>query len=85
MPKDQVTKFTKTILTFVLSIIILIARPNLVSVILGWEGLGISSFILIMFFINKKSIIRRIYTIIINRIGDIIIIIAMILAININT
>nr|YP_087048.1 NADH dehydrogenase subunit 5 [Tetraleurodes acaciae]AAU14153.1 NADH dehydrogenase subunit 5 [Tetraleurodes acaciae] len=85
MPKDQVTKFTKTILTFVLSMMILIASPNLVSVMLGWEGLGMSSFILIMFFMNKKSMMSSIYTMIMNRMGDIMMMIAMMLAMNMNT
>ena len=62
-----------------------IFRINIISIILGWEGLGITSFILIMFYQNKKSLNRRFYTIIINRIGDIIILMGMIYIINKNS
>lgn len=79
--KDQIV-FTKLILTFMASIIILIIRPNLVSIVLGWEGLGMSSFVLIMFYQNKKSIISALFTIIMNRVGDATLIIAMIMMIN---
>ena len=79
------TIFTKIILVFVISIIIVIFRPSIVSMIIGWEGLGMSSFILIMFYQNKKSMISRIYTIIINRIGDATLIISIIIMINVNS
>lgn len=78
-------EFIKIIILFVISITILIFRPNIVSIILGWEGLGITSFILIIFYQNKKSLIRAIYTIIINRLGDIIILIRIINIINLNS
>lgn len=77
--------FIKTVITFVLSIFIIVIRPNIISLILGWEGLGIASFILIMFYQNKKSITRGFYTIIINRIGDIILILVIAIIININS
>lgn len=85
IPNKEKTKFIKLILTFVVSIVLLIISPNIISIIIGWEILGISSFILILYFINKISLIRRIYTIIINRVGDIILIIRVILAINTNS
>lgn len=64
---------------------ILIFRPNIITIIMGWEGLGITSFVLIMFYQNKKSVIRAIYTIIINRLGDIIILIRIFNIINLRS
>lgn len=77
--------FTKTICIFVASIIIVIISPRFISLIIGWEGLGITSFALIIFYINKKSITRRIYTIMINRVGDIALILRIIIIINLST
>ena len=57
----------------------------MVSLVVGWEGLGITSFVLIMYYQNKKSIIRRMYTIIINRIGDITLLVSIIILINSNS
>lgn len=74
--------FIKVVITFIVSIIVLIIRPNMISMVLGWEGLGISSFILIMFYQNKKSMIRAIFTIMINRIGDATLVIGMVMMIN---
>lgn len=85
---EQRTKkigFIKIIILFVSSIAILILRPNIISLIIGWEGLGISSFVLIMFYQNKKSLIRAIFTIVINRLGDIIIILRILKIINLNS
>lgn len=74
--------FLKILIIFIASIVILILSPNIVTLIMGWEGLGITSFSLIIFYQNKKSVIRSIYTMIINRVGDITLIVAIMILIN---
>jgi len=55
---------------FLLSILCLILSERLFLLFIGWEGLGISSFLLIAFYKNNKSIQNSIITILSNRVGD---------------
>lgn len=55
---------------FVLSILFVISISNLFFVILGWDGLGLISFFLIVFYQNQSSIVSGIFTVLINRLGD---------------
>lgn len=64
------TRFLLTLLLFILSMLFLIFIPNLVFLMIGWDGLGISSFFLIMFYQNQKSLGARMITLLSNRIGD---------------
>nr|YP_009939382.1 NADH dehydrogenase subunit 5 [Crenidorsum turpiniae]QNV48536.1 NADH dehydrogenase subunit 5 [Crenidorsum turpiniae] len=85
MPSISKTKFIKIILTFVASMIMLILSPSTISMLMGWEGLGMSSFILIMFFMNKKSLMSSLYTMIMNRLGDIMLMISIMLMMDFNS
>ncbi|RXG57379.1 NADH-ubiquinone oxidoreductase chain 5 [Armadillidium vulgare] len=51
-------------------ILVFIFVLNLVRIILGWDGLGIISYILVVFYNNEKSNRAGILTVIRNRIGD---------------
>ena len=55
---------------FVTSIILVIVIPNLFFAILGWDGLGLVSFFLIVYYQNQSSIVSGIFTLLINRLGD---------------
>ena len=70
-------RFTGTLVLFVLSMIILIFSANLFAVIIGWDGLGVTSFLLVIFFQNKNSVNAGLLTIFTNRIGDVFIISSM--------
>lgn len=77
IPKTEHKQFILIIIIFVLSIIILINRNNLIFILLGWDGLGISSYILVILYQNPKSGSSGSITILTNRIGDILIIISI--------
>lgn len=62
--------FAIIVFLFVLSIIFLIIRPSLVRVILGWDGLGLVSYLLVIYYQNYKSYSAGILTCLTNRIGD---------------
>lgn len=64
-------RFVFVLLLFVFSIWFLIISPNLVSLLLGWDGLGLSSYILVIFYQNERSCNAGILTILRNRIGDV--------------
>lgn len=63
-------RFIYMLLSFVLSICFLIFRPNLVSLLLGWDGLGLTSYLLIIYYNNSRSRAAGILTILSNRVGD---------------
>nr|ARX96686.1 NADH dehydrogenase subunit 5 [Ampulex compressa] len=75
-------KFIMLLITFILSMILMINSPNIMSIILGWDGLGLSSFCLIIFYQNWQSYNSGMITIITNRIGDVAIIISMSLSLS---
>lgn len=78
MKEDKfINRFTILVLLFVLSINILIFFPHLIILLLGWDGLGIVSFILVIYYQNPKSLAAGIITALTNRIGDVILLISI--------
>ena len=73
----NINRFILLVVIFVLSIIILIISPNLISVLLGWDGLGLVSYCLVIYFQNVKSYNAGILTALSNRIGDVALLIAI--------
>jgi len=55
---------------FVSSMLLVITLPNLFFAMLGWDGLGLVSFFLIVYYQNQSSITSGIFTLLINRLGD---------------
>nr|YP_010875351.1 NADH dehydrogenase subunit 5 [Nycteribia allotopa]WGW15005.1 NADH dehydrogenase subunit 5 [Nycteribia allotopa] len=64
-------RFIMLVMMFVLSMILLIISPSLMSILLGWDGLGFVSYCLVIYFQNVKSYSAGMMTILSNRIGDI--------------
>ncbi|YP_008758401.1 NADH dehydrogenase subunit 5 (mitochondrion) [Diuraphis noxia] len=67
---------------FIMFMFFLIISPNLISILLGWDGLGMVSFCLVIFYQNKKSYSSGMVTVILNRLGDLFIIMSMIWMLN---
>lgn len=55
----------------------MIFRPRLIRILLGWDGLGVTSYLLVNYYASEKSYNARILTAITNRIGDTLIISAV--------
>nr|YP_112458.1 NADH dehydrogenase subunit 5 [Todarodes pacificus]BAD52295.1 NADH dehydrogenase subunit 5 [Todarodes pacificus]BAE80034.1 NADH dehydrogenase subunit 5 [Todarodes pacificus] len=63
-------RFTLTVMLFVLSMNFLIFIPNVISLLLGWDGLGLVSFCLVIYYQNSKSLAAGMLTVLMNRVGD---------------
>lgn len=68
--EESKNSFAFIVFLFVMSIIFLIIRPSLIRVILGWDGLGLVSFLLVIYYQNYKSYRAGMITCLSNRIGD---------------
>nr|YP_010449170.1 NADH dehydrogenase subunit 5 [Brueelia antiqua]UTT72549.1 NADH dehydrogenase subunit 5 [Brueelia antiqua] len=70
-------KFLLTLMVFIMSMFILSVSANSFWLMVGWDGLGISSFCLIIFYQNWKSLGSGMVTFLSNRLGDTLIIVSM--------
>nr|YP_010429029.1 NADH dehydrogenase subunit 5 [Mimathyma nycteis]USO21451.1 NADH dehydrogenase subunit 5 [Mimathyma nycteis] len=75
MSELNLNRFIILVLLFVFSMILLIISPNMISIFLGWDGLGLVSYCLIIFYQNIKSYNAGMLTALSNRIGDVMILI----------
>nr|YP_010998225.1 NADH dehydrogenase subunit 5 [Penthetria simplicipes]WPM86382.1 NADH dehydrogenase subunit 5 [Penthetria simplicipes] len=73
----NINRFIYLVLLFVMSMMLLIISPNLLSILLGWDGLGLVSYCLVIYFQNMKSYSAGMLTALSNRIGDVAIILAI--------
>jgi len=65
-----VRNFIFLYISFIIRILWLIINNNFYWIIFGWDGLGVVSFLLIVFYINYESINNGLFTLFQNRIGD---------------
>nr|YP_001718405.1 NADH dehydrogenase subunit 5 [Loxosomella aloxiata]BAG12590.1 NADH dehydrogenase subunit 5 [Loxosomella aloxiata] len=70
-------RFSILILLFILSMNFLIFVPNLITLLMGWDGLGIVSLLLVIFYQNSKSLGAGMITFMSNRVGDALLIISI--------
>nr|YP_010621052.1 NADH dehydrogenase subunit 5 [Protagonista lugubris]WAX39435.1 NADH dehydrogenase subunit 5 [Protagonista lugubris] len=67
----NISRFILLVLMFVLSMMFLIISPNLISILLGWDGLGLVSYCLVIYYQNISSYNAGMITALSNRIGDV--------------
>nr|YP_009671899.1 NADH dehydrogenase subunit 5 [Laomedia healyi]QCX31759.1 NADH dehydrogenase subunit 5 [Laomedia healyi] len=70
-------RFMYLVIAFVMSMGVMIVSPNLVSILLGWDGLGLVSFALVMYYQNEKSANAAMMTVLSNRVGDVAILLSI--------
>ncbi len=66
----RVANFIILYLSFIISILWLILNNRFYWIMFGWDGLGVVSFLLIVFYINYERINNGLFTVFQNRIGD---------------
>nr|YP_010999249.1 NADH dehydrogenase subunit 5 [Rheocricotopus emeiensis]WPM93095.1 NADH dehydrogenase subunit 5 [Rheocricotopus emeiensis] len=78
MSEDKyINRFILLVVMFVFSMMMLIISPNLISILLGWDGLGLVSYCLVIYFQNVKSYNAGMLTALSNRIGDVLLLMAI--------
>nr|QNE85735.1 NADH dehydrogenase subunit 5 [Tomosvaryella palliditarsis] len=73
----NINRFIMLVFMFVMSMMLLIISPNLISILLGWDGLGLVSYCLVIYFNNVKSYSAGMLTVLSNRVGDVAILLAI--------
>nr|AWW91896.1 NADH dehydrogenase subunit 5 [Hemigrapsus penicillatus] len=78
MASDKcINRFMYLVLMFVFSMAMMVLSPNLISILLGWDGLGLVSYALVIFYQNEKSANAGMLTILSNRVGDVAILLSI--------
>nr|QQP21727.1 NADH dehydrogenase subunit 5 [Strongylogaster xanthocera] len=67
----NLNRFIFLVLMFVFSMMLLVISPNLISILLGWDGLGLVSYCLVIYYQNVSSFNAGMVTVLSNRIGDV--------------
>nr|YP_087066.1 NADH dehydrogenase subunit 5 [Megabalanus volcano]BAD44768.1 NADH dehydrogenase subunit 5 [Megabalanus volcano] len=78
----NLSRFIFLLAGFVGSMGLLIFSPNLISILLGWDGLGLVSYCLVIYYQNYKSLNAGTLTVLSNRVGDVLILVGIVWMIN---
>nr|QNH68997.1 NADH dehydrogenase subunit 5 [Teredorus nigropennis] len=73
----NINRFVLLVFLFVVSMMFLIISPNLISILLGWDGLGLVSYCLVIYYQNNKSANAGLLTAYSNRVGDVLILLSV--------
>nr|UBN08742.1 NADH dehydrogenase subunit 5 [Geoscapheus woodwardi] len=73
----NMNRFIYLVLLFVMSMMFLIISPNMISILLGWDGLGLVSYCLVIYYQNVSSYNAGMLTALSNRIGDVALLMAI--------
>jgi len=75
----RIAGFYILVFSFVISMMLLISVGGFVPLLLGWDGLGVTSFCLVVFYQNRFSSSAGLITFFINRLGDMFLLISIVL------
>ena len=68
--EENYQRFIGLVFFFIVSMVLLIIFSNLFLSFVGWDSLGFTSFLLVIYYKNRKSLGSGIITALINRLGD---------------
>lgn len=78
-------RFGDLVILFVLSMRVYVFVPNFVGLIIGWDGLGLVSFLLVIYYRDHSSLMAGKRTFLTNRVGDAMLILRLGLIIEFST
>nr|ARH54761.1 NADH dehydrogenase subunit 5 [Trigonopterus sp. 4 AH-2016] len=78
-------RFICLMVLFVLSMKLVIYSSNLVFILLGWDGLGLVSYALVIYYQNVKSLNAGMLTALSNRVGDAAILLSIVLLVDLGS
>jgi len=64
-------RFLLLVIMFVIRMLLIVLSPNLIRILLGWDGLGLVSYLLVIYYITLRRYLAGIITCLVNRLGDI--------------
>nr|YP_010254946.1 NADH dehydrogenase subunit 5 [Macridiscus semicancellata]QUA05898.1 NADH dehydrogenase subunit 5 [Macridiscus semicancellata] len=64
-------RFSQIVQLFVLSMVLLIMFPSYLGLMVGWDGLGVVSFLLVIYYMSSGSLSAGMITAMSNRVGDV--------------
>nr|YP_009455678.1 NADH dehydrogenase subunit 5 [Lutraria maxima]AUH21204.1 NADH dehydrogenase subunit 5 [Lutraria maxima] len=73
-------RFLFLVFLFVVAMNLLIFSPSMLTLMVGWDGLGVISFLLVVYYMDYNSYSAGVITVLSNRIGDVLFIIFLSLA-----
>nr|QGA74495.1 NADH dehydrogenase subunit 5 [Encyrtus eulecaniumiae] len=73
----NINRFFYLIFLFVISMILMIISPSILTIILGWDGLGLISYGLVIYYQSNFSYNSGMLTVLMNRVGDVKIILSI--------
>jgi len=68
--EPQYRRFLRLVTAFVGAMVVLVFMNTLFGALVGWDGLGITSFLLVIYYQNRKALGRGMLTALTNRLGD---------------
>lgn len=68
--EETYKRFINLLIAFLVRIVLLIVSSNLFIAILGWDGLGVTSFLLVIYYKSRKRLGSGMITALTNRLGD---------------
>nr|ALO64498.1 NADH dehydrogenase subunit 5 [Lasioglossum pauxillum] len=66
-----INRFKFLLILFIVSMCLMIMSPNILSILLGWDGLGLISYCLVIYYQNMSAYNSGMLTILCNRLGDV--------------
>nr|YP_010849313.1 NADH dehydrogenase subunit 5 [Krisna quadrimaculosus]WGG89453.1 NADH dehydrogenase subunit 5 [Krisna quadrimaculosus] len=63
-------RFFYILIIFIFSMMLMILSPSMLSIMLGWDGLGLVSYCLVIYYNSNSSLISGMLTCLTNRLGD---------------
>nr|YP_009253045.1 NADH dehydrogenase subunit 5 [Vollenhovia emeryi]ANA91972.1 NADH dehydrogenase subunit 5 [Vollenhovia emeryi] len=69
--EKYLSRFIFIVMLFVFSMVLMILSPNVISILFGWDGLGLTSYCLVIYYQHFTAYNSGMVTVLCNRVGDV--------------